>query len=172
MFSKIINRFFLKKIINKRLNLIKNDSLEGKVATIGIIIDETKKSYKDQLLKEIQTEGMALNQVFVLVYKDSVKSKEVLEEPFFTSKNVSLTGIINKKEVVAFLEKPFDVLINYYDENKPCLLLATTQSKAKFKIGFDEVDYRANHFIVKATVDQVQLFTNELFKYLRILKKL
>ena len=98
MFSKIINRFFLKKIINKRLNLIKNDSLEGKVATIGIIIDETKKSYKDQLLKEIQTEGMALNQVFVLVYKDSVKSKEVLEEPFFTSKNVSLTGIINKKD--------------------------------------------------------------------------
>lgn len=172
MFSKIINRFFLKKIINKRLNLIKNDSLEGKVNTIGIIIDETKKSYKDQLLKEIQTEGVALNQVFVLIYKDSVNSKEVLAEPFFTSKNVSLAGTINKNEAIDFLEKPFDVLINYYDENKPCLLLATTQSKAKFKIGFDEVDYRANHFIVKATVDQVKLFTNELFKYLRILKKL
>lgn len=172
MFSKIINRFFLKKIINKRLNLIKNDSLEGKVDTIGIIIDETRKSYIQQVLKEIQAEGIALDQVSVLIYKDTAKNKEVIEEPFFTAKNVSLAGGINKKEAADFLEKPFDVLINYYDENKPCLLLATTQSKAKFKVGFDEVDYRANHFIVKTTVDQVKLFANELFKYLRILKKL
>jgi len=172
MFYKIISRFFLKKIINKRLNIIKEDSSEGKINSIGIIIDETQKEYKKELLKNIAESGIKLNQLQILTYKDKVKKKEITEELCFSGSDISLSGTIKKKEVADFLATPFDVLVNYYDENKPELLLATTQSKAKFRAGLDEVDYRANNFIVKTDAKETKLFTNELFKYLRILKKL
>ncbi|AWM14531.1 hypothetical protein DI487_12130 [Flavobacterium sediminis] len=171
MFYKIISRFFLKKIINKRLSILKEDSSEGKIQTIGIIIDETEKGYKKELLKHIADSGIPLKQLKVLTFKDAVKKKGAIEKPGFSGKDISLTGSAKKEEVAAFLATPFDVLVNYFDENKPELLWATTSSKAKFRVGLDSVDYRANNVIVKTDMQETKLFTNELFKYLRILKK-
>jgi hypothetical protein len=96
----------------------------------------------------------------------------VISEPFLSLKNISLSGEINKPEVVDFLEKPFDLLINYYDVNKYGILLLSIKSKANFKVGFDTVDKRVNHFIIKELVDNYKEFTSELFKYLKILNKI
>ena len=52
------------------------------------------------------------------------------------------------------------------------MVLLSVQSKANFKVGFDTVDKRVNHFILKMLVDQYELFTSELFKYLKILNKI
>ena len=82
------------------------------------------------------------------------------------------SGEINKKEVNDFIETPFDLLINYYDVNKSALLLLSTKSKAKFKVGFDTVDKRVNHFIIKTLVEDFNEFVLELFKYLKILNKI
>ena len=105
-------------------------------------------------------------------YKDKIKKKEVINEPFLSLKNISLSGEINKKEVNDFIETPFDLLINYYDVNKSALLLLSTKSKAKFKVGFDTVDKRVNHFIIKTLVEDFNEFVLELFKYLKILNKI
>ena len=91
---------------------------------------------------------------------------------FLSLKNISLSGEINKKEVNDFIETPFDLLINYYDVNKSALLLLSTKSKAKFKVGFDTVDKRVNHFIIKTLVEDFNEFVLELFKYLKILNKI
>ena len=71
-----------------------------------------------------------------------------------------------------FIETPFDLLVNYYDVNKSGLLLLSTKSKAKFKVGFDTVDKRVNHFIIKTLVENYNEFVLELFKYLKILNKI
>ena len=101
-----------------------------------------------------------------------IKKKEEINEPFLTLKDVSISGEITKEGVNDFIKTPFDLLINYYDVNKSSLLLLSIKSKAKFKVGFDTVDKRVNHFIIKSLVENFDEFVLELFKYLKILNKI
>lgn len=172
MFYKIIKDFFLKKIVTKRLLKQQSPLVHKKIATIGIVVDETYFSNTPALLEQFCLQGFQREQIAVLVYKDRIKSKEVITSPFVALKNISWAGEINKTEVNDFIATPFDLLVNYYDVNKYPLLLLSTQSKATFKVGFESVDKRVNHFIIKAVVDQYEAFTFELVKYLKILNKI
>ncbi len=172
MFYNNIKNFFLKK------NVIKWFPNQGlhlenqKIESIGLLVDETYFSKTAELWDEILKQGSKNEQITLLVYKDKIKPKEVLKEPFLALKNISISGEIDKPEVIAFLDKPFDLLINYYDVNKPGLMLLSLKSKAKFKVGFETVDKRVNHFIIKELVDNYKEFISELFKYLKILNKI
>ena len=172
MFYTIIKNFFLKKIVTKRLLKQQSPLVQKKIATIGIVVDETYFSNTPALLEQICLQGFQREQIAVLVYKDRIKSKEEITSPFVALKNISWAGEINKTEVNDFIATPFDLLINYYDVNKYPLLLLSTQSKATFKVGFESVDKRVNHFIIKAVVAQYGAFTYELIKYLKILNKI
>ena len=172
MFYKIIKNFFLKKIVSKWLLKQKDQLVQQKITTVGLIVDETYFSNTAGLVEQLISQGIEKEKITVLIYKDKIKSKELIASPFLALKNISLAGEIDKPEVVNFLDTPFDLLINYYDVNKYVLLLLTIKSKANFKVGFDTVDKRVNHFIIKTLVDQYEMFTLELFKYLKILNKI
>jgi hypothetical protein len=172
MFYKILKNFFLKKIVSKRLLKQKDQLVQQKITTVGLIVDETYFSNTAGLVEQLISQGIEKHNITVLIYKDKIKSKEHITSPFLALKNISLAGEIDKPEVVNFLDTPFDLLINYYDVNKYVLLLLTIKSKANFKVGFDTVDKRVNHFIIKTLVDQYERFTLELFKYLKILNKI
>ena len=172
MFYKIIKNFFLKKNVTKRLLKQKNQLAQQKIATVGLLVDETYFSNTAALVDQLISKGIEKDNITVLIYKDKIKSKELITSPFLSLKNISFAGEIDKPEVVDFLETSFDILINYYDVNKNALLLLTIKSKANFKVGFDSVDKRVNHFIIKTLVDEYEMFTLELFKYLKILNKI
>ena len=172
MFYNIIKNFFLKKNVTKRLATQNSSGSNDKVLTVGVLVDETYFNETCQLVERIVSQGIQESNISILVYKDKIKKKEVINEPFLSLKNISLSGEINKIEVNDFIETPFDLLINYYDVNKSALLLLSTKSKAKFKVGFDTVDKRVNHFIIKTLVEDFNEFVLELFKYLKILNKI
>jgi hypothetical protein len=172
MFYNIIKNFFLKKNVTKKLATQNLSGSNDKVLTVGVLVDETYFNETSQLVERIVSQGIQESNISILVYKDKIKKKEVINEPFLSLKNISLSGEINKKEVNDFIETPFDLLINYYDVNKSALLLLSTKSKAKFKVGFDTVDKRVNHFIIKTLVEDFNEFVLELFKYLKILNKI
>ena len=172
MFYKIIKNFFLKKNVTKRLLKQKNQLVQQKIASVGLLVDESYFSNTAGLVEQLISQGIEKDKITVLIYKDKIKSKELIDSPFLALKNISFTCEINKNEVIDFLETPFDLLINYYDVNKYALVLLSVQSKANFKVGFDTVDKRVNHFILKTLVDEYELFTSELFKYLKILNKI
>ena len=172
MFYNIIKNFFLKKNVTKRLTSENSFASNEKVITVGILVYESYFSETNQLIERIVSQGIDANNISVLVYKDKIKKKEEIKEPFLTIKNISLSGEITKPEVKNFVETPFDLLINYYDVSKSSLLLLSLKSKAKFKVGFDTVDKRVNHFIIKSLVENFNEFVLELFKYLKILNKI
>lgn len=172
MFYRIIKNFFLKKNVSKRLLKQKNLLEHQKITTVGLIVDETYFSNTTGLVEQLISQGIEKDNITVLIYKDKIKSKELISSPFLALKNISFTGEIDKLEVVTFLETPFDLLINYYDVNKYALLLLTIKSQANFKVGFDTIDKRVNNFIIKALVDDYEVFVSELFKYLKILNKI
>ena len=172
MFYNIIKNFFLKKNVTKMLTNQNSFGSNEKIVTVGVLVDESYFSETNQLIERIVSQGVEVANITVLIYKDKIKNKEEINEPFLSLKNISISGEFDKKDVNEFINKPFDLLINYYDINKSSLLLLSTKSKAKFKVGFDSVDKRVNHFIIKSLVENFNEFVLELFKYLKILNKI
>jgi hypothetical protein len=172
MFNTILKRFFLKKRVAYKLQKQQPPLEHQKISSIGVLIDEAYFSESSILVDEIIKYGFKQEQVKLLVFRDKNKPKEVIKEPFLSPRNISIMGEISKPEVLDFLETPFDLLINYYDVSKFTLLILSIRSKAVFKVGFDGIDKRVNHLIIKGEVENYKEYTAELFKYLKILNKI
>ena len=92
--------------------------------------------------------------------------------PTFGLKDLNFKCEFTQQAINEFISDEFDLLINYYDEEKPFLLLLTNNSKAKFKVGFSAVDKRLNHLLINIALEDYKGFTHELFRYLKILNKI
>ncbi len=171
MFYRILKEFFLKKVVSKGLLGYKLEDSEDKIKTIGILVDESESLNREAILKELKSYSLDVETIDVLVFKEKIKAKEVIEEPFYTLKDLSLSGKVNKVEVQKFIDANFDLLINFYEEPKASLNVIAKKSKAKFKVGLSTIDKRINHLIIDSDLENVKVFTSELIKYLRILNK-
>lgn len=172
MFLKFIKDFGLKKIIKKSLAGYKPASSADPVVTVGILVDESYFFGKELLIAELVREGISGSNIETLSFKERIKPKEIVDCCHYTRKDISVTGTFEKEDVAAFINKPFDMLISYYDVEKAPLMLATLKSKAKFKVGFSSIDNRLNGFMISSQAEKYTEFVPELFKYLRILNKI
>lgn len=172
MFLKFIKDFGLKKIIKKSLAGYKPASSADPVVTVGILVDEGYFFDKELLIAELVREGIPGSNIETLSFKERIKPKEIVDCCHYTRKDISVTGTFEKEDVAAFVNKPFDMLISYYDVEKAPLMLATLKSKAKFKVGFSSIDNRLNGFMISSQAEKYTEFVSELFKYLRILNKI
>lgn len=172
MFWNKIKEFWVKKIVKKKLLNVKHLATNSTIKKVGILFDETYFYEKDALIAELIMNGILLEDISLLVFKNVVKKNEILDNPFFSYKDISWIATIDKKEVTEFIQQDFDLLISYYDTEKSALLLVTNLSKATFKVGFATIDKRLNHFMVNTIAENYKVFVSELFKYLKILNKL
>lgn len=172
MFLNKMKNFLTKKIINKSLSNVKAIANDGIITSVGIVYDETYLSESRYLVSELVKNGIKVNAIKVLVFRDKIKKNEVFEYPIFCNNDMSWSATIDKQEVVSFVATEFDLLINYYDVEKVPLLLVSHQSKAKFKVGFSAIDKRLNHFMIDVNAENQEVFMEELVKYLKILNKI
>lgn len=172
MFLKFIRDFSLKKIVKKRIQNYKAVAATGKVTTVGVLLDETYFSNKQELIKQLISNGIAANAIETLSFKSRVAKGEVVDCCCYTRSDINNSGTFTKDEAAAFINKPFDLLISYYDVSTPPLVLATIESKALFKAGFVTTDNRLNNLMIKSQAENYVEFVAELFKYLKILNKI
>jgi hypothetical protein len=172
MFLDYIKSFVHKKTLKKCLQNVKDESLNSPVIRVGLIIDESNFLETVALKKEIISNGISENNIKVVVFREVVKSKEVYLEPTFGVKDLNFRSKFTQQSINEFIKEEFDLLINYYNEEKPFLLLLTNSSKAKFKVGFSNVDKRLNHFLINIDKENYKGFISELFRYLKILNKI
>lgn len=172
MFLKFIKNLMLKKIIRKSLTDYKPIPSDDIVKTVGILIDESYFGDKEALIGLLAANGILREDIKTLSFKERVNKKEIVTSPYFQRRDISPEGEFVKPEAATFINTPFDLLISYYDMEKPALVLATIKSKSNFKVGFATVDKRLNHFIIGTVAEKHEEFTAELFKYLKLLNKL
>jgi hypothetical protein len=172
MFLNHIKEFLLKKIVKKSITNVKNTSNDLQIKSVGIVFDENYFYEKEDLINELKKNGIEETKCNILVFKNKIKKNETFSYPIFTYNNIWWSGSITAKDVQEFVNKPFDLLINYYDTEKAALLSITNQSKANFKVGFSTIDKRLNHFMITTNAENYKVFIDELFKYLKILKKI
>ncbi|WP_281239449.1 DUF6913 domain-containing protein [Flavobacterium praedii] len=172
MFLNYIKRFFLNKTLKKQLSNVKVETLDTPIFKVGLIIDESLFFETAALKNVIISKGIAENNINIIAYRDIVKSKEVYDVPTFGLKDLNFNSEFTKQPILDFLNEEFDLLINYYIDEKPFLLLLTHRTKAKFKVGFSVVDKRLNHLMINIDLMNYNGFIQELFRYLKILNKI
>ena len=170
MFLNYIKNFLTKKAVKKELVNFKLSYEDYKINNVGVVIDAVDINILNDIILDLIHKGIEKQDISILIYKTG--AKEEMEYPSFCFKDLSWSGTINKMEVNEFVNQSFDLLINYYDTEKAPLLLVSYRSKASFKVGFSSVDKRVNHLMISTEAKNHHLFLNELFKYLKILKKI
>jgi len=172
MFLKYIKGLIIKNTLNKSLRNVKGIAFSAPIKTVGLFVDESYFFEKDSLINKIIANGILAENIKVIVYKEVVKKNEEYSQPTFGLKNFNFKGEITQESINNFINEKFDLLINYYDVEKPILLLVSNNSRAKFKVGFSSVDKRLNHLMININAENYKVFTHELFRYLKILNKL
>jgi hypothetical protein len=172
MFLNYIKNYFVKnKLKNSELNSKTEIGLE-KVKTIGLIVDETNFSNTSDLINRLVLDGFSKNDIKVIVYKNKIDTKQQYDNHTFGYNVMHWNGKISDTTVNEFMQTEFDLLISYYDTEKPLLVLITNNSKSKFKVGFSSIDSKWNHLMINTSVKKHDVFVYELIKYLKILKKI
>jgi hypothetical protein len=172
MFLNYIKNLLVKKTLKKRLHNVKTEGQKNPVKAVGLLVDESYFLKTNDLIKEIVSNGIPESNIKVIVYRDLLKKNEVYPYPTFGLKDFNFKGEVELQSINEFISEEFDLLINYYDVEKPVLLLLTNNSKAKFKVGFSSIDKRLNHLMITSSTENYKVFIHELFRYLKILNKI
>lgn len=172
MFIKFIKELSVKKFLKSSLCNVKPSSLTHKIQTIGLIIDEGYFKESELLIDELVANGVLKSNIDVILFKSKIKKNETFSSPIFSNKDMNWKGNLELGFVYDFKNKPFDLLISYYDLEKAPLIIVTHQSKALFKVGFSTIDKRLNHLMINTNAENYKVFVHELFRYLKILNKI
>ena len=172
MFLNYFKNLFLKYTLRNKWQEVSTLANTSAIRSVGLVIDETSFFEKENLIKELISNGFSANSMSILVYRDTIDKKETYLHYTFNSSILDWNANISDAVVTNFIQTDFDLLVSYYDIEKAILVLITNNSKAKFKVGFSSVDKRMFHLMIASQVEKQEEFTSELFKYLRILNKI
>lgn len=172
MFLNYLKRFLVKKTLNSGWGNLRTNVVNSRIKTVGILADDQKKEYHNDLLKGVLTHGIKVEKSSFLVFKSDNTNCFAENVTYFSPNDFGWSGGVNDKLTTDFCDIKFDLLINFFNEPNPFLIKVAQQSKAEFKMGFDTVDQRLNHLLIQSADTKPAVFVDELFKYLKILNKI
>ena len=170
MFLNYIQEFFVKKSLKNNLHNVKNEVFKKNVRTIGLLIDEDKFGNSKELISELISYGIAETDIKIVAYKHKYNKDITYSFPTFGKKHIDWKGDIKEPFLNEFIEAEFDLLISYYNFENSVLMMITSESKAKFKVGFSSIDKRLNRWMINTDLENYKVFIFELFKYLKKIK--
>ena len=171
MFLNIIKKLILKNKVSKLLPNLPVNQIDL-IKSVGLIFDGNTTLDIETIKEELLKYGIQENQINVLIFKDMINEKEALKYDVFTYNDINWSGEITNLKAELFLKTNFDLLINYHDFEKIPLVYSSYLSKANFKVGFASRDKIVNQFTINTSLNNHQLFIEELFRYLKILNKI
>ena len=172
MFFKRLKKKSNQKYINNILNNRKTSVDDRRIKSVGVIFNNDEFKNYDQLRSIFKSIGINENKVKFITFITDEKSRPNSWDAYFYPENFGWKGKIEGADLDEFINEPFDALISYYQSDHLELNLATTMSKANFKIGISSKDERLYDFIINIEPNQINIFKNELIKYLKVFNKI
>ncbi|WP_369048857.1 hypothetical protein [Tenacibaculum sp. UWU-22] len=171
MIIKKIKQNILVNKYNKLLaEAVKNKQISAKIINSVAILTTEDISDTFDLQKQIERQ-LNLRNPKIYSFRDNEKYKKPSFK-HFSEKAFNWKGNIIDKSLESFLEQPFDLLINYYNQKNQYLEYVTLQSKAAFKVGFSGINKQLFDMEIIEKIENPEVFMSELARYLRVLKKL
>lgn len=158
-----------KKIVKE---LLKNNSVKAdinnRIDSILILMEDNSKENLDQIIsKKLNIDISKVTTVFFKTKQESDASyKYELAESDF-----SLFGKLKNEAIEKLIQSDFDLLLNYTNDNL-YLNYLTAFSSARFKVGLEDNQKELFDLMINVDKENVELFHNELVKYLKILNKI
>ncbi|WP_132218787.1 DUF6913 domain-containing protein [Mariniflexile fucanivorans] len=162
----------IKKHINKLLSERYVNVSAKKVESLGIIFNLDEVDNFEQFNVLSSCLKVMPNRLKVIAFSSNKKETLKSWDVCFNPDDFGWNGVVKSGELQTFLNTKFDVLISYYEADITELKLLTVKSKAEFKIGLLQIDERLNDLIIKTNLKEFNVFKDEVFKYLTILKKI
>ncbi|MBU3822563.1 hypothetical protein KO566_10855 [Flavobacteriaceae bacterium XHP0103] len=171
MFFRAFKENSNKKYLNKTLSNREVNVDNSKVESLGIVLNMAES--KDFSMFKTLADKLKIHSNNLKVVGFSNEKIDALNtwDLCFGPDDFGWNGSIKSVELQSFLDKKFDVLISYYATEDLELKLITALSKAKFKVGILQSDERLNDLIIKTSIQEFNVFENEVFKYITILNK-
>ena len=82
MFLNYFKNFYIKKYVKNKLSNVTNLFQNAKVSTVGILVDETLFKKKEALIDQLINNGIDVNNIRLLVFKDKIQKKKLTTIPF------------------------------------------------------------------------------------------
>jgi hypothetical protein len=142
------------------------------ITSIGCIVNLDEFSDTDAFYGLVKAFSLSPNAVRIIGYKENFDKNSPYSTPIFSDKDLGWGGKIENGYALEFLNREYDLLINYYTEDKLLLQLMTLKARAKLYVGFGEVDKDLNDLILNTPIGDFKLFAKELGKYLTVLKEI
>jgi hypothetical protein len=139
---------------------------------MGVIMDEDSYSDTEMFYHLGKDLGIHRKDIRILGYEALAGKTPTMRMNVIHDKDISWKGEILASEASDFLERPFDLLIGYFQVKNPSLNLLTAKSNAHFKVGLSGVDQRLFDLIVAVEVEKGTLFAREVVRYMQKLDKI
>ncbi|MGB5371724.1 MAG: hypothetical protein WBN18_14950 [Flavobacteriaceae bacterium] len=160
---------FLREALKKPLEPIERS--HG-ISSIGCIVDIDHFENTD-LFYQLQEEfSLRPNAIKIIGYKSYYDKNSPYSTPVFSDKDLGWHGAIENSYALEFLSRDYDLLINYFKEDNLLMQLMSLKAKARFRVGFREIDSYFNDLILDVPLKDFSIFKKELKKYLCVLDEI
>tara|TARA_R110000787_G_scaffold286385_1_gene404550 strand:+ start:26099 stop:26617 length:519 start_codon:yes stop_codon:yes gene_type:complete len=169
---KRIQKIFLKKIVDNNLKNRNISNINDELHSIGFLVDEEIKIDFENFYEISKELGLHEKDVKIFSFSEVKTKTPTLHQNKINNKHFTWNGEIHNQNANEFLETPFDVLVGYYRTKNDYLDVMVSKTKAKFKVGFKEIDNRLFDLLIDVDPLNVSAIKKELVKYFRILNKI
>lgn len=162
--SKTIQKRIIKKY---EQNQAQNNKYNSKIEKVLLLIEDGAKDTTPELIRK--KFDWKENVVSTLIYVD-LKQSDLIEDNTFSVKDLNWFGKLKSASVKECLDQEFDVCINLVSNELG--LLISLESNAKFRVGVDEQFANFYDLTIALESGDLNIFVDELKRYLEILNKI
>ncbi len=176
MFKGIKDKFKYKSGVKflkeQRKNPIQVIDRKHGITSIGCIVDMDQFGNTDLFYQFQEDFALRPNSVKIIGYKNYYDKNSPYSTPVFSDKDLGWNGNIQNSYALEFLSREYDLLVNYYQQDNLLMQLMSIKTKARFRVGFREIDSYFNDLILDIPLKDFKLFKQELKKYLGVLNEI
>ena len=169
-FLKNISNEYLNRNIKRSIANLNNNRKDFKlpILKVGCIIDTNLDVDYFQILELMEKIGLKQKDVKIISYSDTA-----FNDPFskmrISKDSINFYGKIVSADANEFISYDYDLLINYFGDNK-ILTLISSKANSNFRVGYSESNNSINDIMFSNFFNNFEKFSNELIKYLKFLK--
>lgn len=167
-FKEKSNRKYVNNLLAKRQSSVDNN----KIKTIAVLLNASE--FHEFEVFRVYFKALNLNspkhKIVAFTMDDKLEHNKW--NAHFSPKDFGWKGKIKNLDLEAFINEPYDMLVCFFKNPGLQLDLITAASNAKFKVGISAEHEQYYDLIIDVDLKDINIFKQELKKYLNILNKL
>ncbi len=167
-FKEKSNRKYVNKLLTERKPTVNNN----KIKTIAVLLNASEFHEFEVFRVYFKELGLTSPKHKIVAFTMDDKLEYNQWNAHFSPKDFGWKGKIKNIDLDDFINEPYDMLLCFYKNPVLQLNLITAASKANLKVGISNEDERLYDLIIDVELKDINIFKQELKKYLNILKKI